>query len=53
MALNIQTILQAKWPEIVVAQTATEKASHLPAKLGYTVVDQLLVNVVIDVHVYL
>ncbi len=51
MLLDVQAVLQAQRPELVVGQLAGEKAARLVAELGDALVDEALVEVVVAVHV--
>ena len=50
VALDVQAVLQAQRPELVLGQLAGEKAPGLVAKLGDALVDEALVEVVVAVH---
>ena len=48
--LDVQAVLQAQRPELVLGQLTREKAPRLVAKLRDTLVDEALIVVVVSVH---
>ena len=50
MLLDVQAVLQAQRPELVLGQLAGEKAPRLVAELGDALVDDALVEFVVAVH---
>ena len=49
-ALDVQAILQAQRPELVLAERAGQETARLVAELRDALLHQPLINVVVDVH---
>ncbi|KAG1241178.1 hypothetical protein G6F68_016946 [Rhizopus microsporus] len=52
VALDVQAVLQAQNAEFIFGELAVEEAARLVGKLRHTLLDKLLVDGVIHVHVY-
>ena len=52
MALDIQAVLQAQDAEFIFGELAIEEAARLVGELRHALLDELLVDGVIHVHVY-
>ena len=52
VALDVQAVLQAQHAEFVFGELAVQEAARLVRKLRHALLDELLVDRVIHVHVY-